>query len=99
MSVGEFLLNMSYSEQVSYMQMHFYAIIPELVQRINTGGRTPRCLAMSDCGEFLLVAHQHSHDVASFRRDSDSGTLSFINRLEANCAACVKFVKPELIRR
>jgi 6-phosphogluconolactonase (cycloisomerase 2 family) len=71
---------------------------PELVQRINTGGRTPRCLAMAECGEFLLVAHQHSHDVASFRRNSEDGTLSFINRIDANCAACVKLVRSELVR-
>lgn len=68
------------------------------MQRINTGGRTPRCLAMSDCGNFLLVAHQHSHDVASFCRSSEDGTLSYVNRLDANCAACVKLVKPELLK-
>ncbi|KAL7504880.1 hypothetical protein ACHAXN_004455 [Cyclotella atomus] len=70
----------------------------ELVQRINTGGKTPRCLAVTECGEFLLVAHQHSHDVASFRRDLQDGTLTFINRLDANCAACVKLARSELVK-
>lgn len=69
----------------------------ELVQRIKTGGRTPRCLAMSECGEFLLVAHQHSHDVSSFQRSSEDGKLTFVNKLPANCAACVKLVRSDMI--
>lgn len=70
----------------------------ELVQRIPTEGRTPRCLAMSECGSYVLVAHQHSHDVASFSRCSESGMLTYVNRLNANCASCVKLVRPEMMR-
>jgi 6-phosphogluconolactonase (cycloisomerase 2 family) len=69
----------------------------ELKQQIHTGGRTPRCLTMSECGEFLLVANQQSHDVTSFRRCSESGKLVFVNRLDVNCAACVKLLRPKQI--
>ena len=69
----------------------------ELVDRIPTHGRTPRCLEMSECGKFVLVAHQHSHDVSSFKRNERNGKLTFVNKLDVNCAACVKLVRPEKI--
>lgn len=64
----------------------------ELVQRISTEGRTPRCLCMSECGKFLLVAHQHSHDVSSFERNKDDGKLSLVDRITLPNAACVKLL-------
>jgi len=69
----------------------------KLVQRISTQGVTPRCLGMSGCGEFLLVCHQHSHDVSSFQRNGDDGTLTFVNKLDVNCAACVKLVRADTV--
>ncbi|KAL7549422.1 hypothetical protein ACHAWF_012693, partial [Thalassiosira exigua] len=71
----------------------------ELVQRISTRGITPRCLCMSPCGNVLLVAHQHSHDVTSFKRDERAGALDYVDRLEVPNAACVKLVRPERIGR
>ena len=67
------------------------------VQRISTNGLTPRCLCMSECGKFILVAHQHSHDVSSFGRNEYDGTIAFIDRLEAPNAACVKLIRPDEI--
>ncbi|KAL9190653.1 hypothetical protein ACHAXT_000359 [Thalassiosira profunda] len=67
----------------------------KLVQRVSREGITPRCLCMSECGRFILVAHQHSHDISSFRRNGSDGTLAFVNRLEVPNAACVKLVRPE----
>ena len=67
----------------------------ELVQRISTHGRTPRCLCMSDCGNFLLVAHQHSHDVSSFERNEVDGSLLFVDRIKLPNAACVKLIRAE----
>ena len=69
----------------------------KLVQRVSTEGITPRCLCMSECGQFILIAHQHSHDISSFRRNGSDGTLAFVNRLEVPNAACVKLVRPERI--
>jgi 6-phosphogluconolactonase (cycloisomerase 2 family) len=65
------------------------------VQRVSTRGITPRCLCMSDCGKFILVAHQHSHDVSSFRRNETDGSIAFVHRLDAPNAACVKLIRPD----
>ena len=67
----------------------------ELIQRISTQGRTPRCLCMSDCGQFLLVAHQHSHDVTSFERNEVNGTLSLVDRIQLPSASCVKLIRAD----
>lgn len=69
----------------------------ELVQRISTKGLTPRCLCMSECGEFILVAHQHSHEISSFRRNESDGTISHVDQLEVPNAACVKLIRPDQI--
>ena len=68
----------------------------KLIQRIPTG-LTPRCLCMSDCGDHILVANQHSHEIQSFQRSKNDGKITFIDRLEVPNAACVKLVHPELI--
>ena len=67
----------------------------ELVQRISTEGRTPRCLCMSDCGQFLLVAHQHSHDVSSFERNEVNGKLALVDRITLPNAACIKLIRAD----
>lgn len=69
----------------------------KLVQRMPTDGLTPRCLCMTECGKFILVAHQHSHDITSFQRNDSDGTLVFLDRLEVPNAACVKLTRPEQI--
>ncbi len=65
------------------------------VQRVSTRGLTPRCLCMSDCGKFIIVAHQHSHDISSFRRNESDGSIAFVDRLNVPNAACVKLIRPD----
>lgn len=60
------------------------------IRRIPTTGLTPRCLSVSPGGEFLLICHQHSHDVCCFQIDENEGNLTFIDKIEVPCAACVK---------
>jgi len=99
--------------------LRFIRRIPHLrfIRRIPSGGRTPRCLTLSECGKLLLVAHQHSHDICSFRITTDTSNyidvsevdgrgcnddeneyncddvmLTFVDRIDAPCAACVKMV-------
>ena len=67
----------------------------QLVQRVSTEGLNPRCLCMSECGQFVLVAHQHSHDVSSFQRNETIGTITFVDRIEVPNAACVKLIRPD----
>jgi len=69
----------------------------DLVQRIPTEGLTPRCLCVPECGAFILVAHQHSHEITSFSRSKDDGHLELVDRLEFPNAACVKLVKRDMI--
>lgn len=69
----------------------------KMVQRVPTNGITPRCLCMSECGNFMLVAHQHSHEITSFARSKSDGTIQLVDRLELPNAACVKLIRPELI--
>lgn len=56
--------------------------------RIPTGGITPRCLTV--CGDILLVAHQHSHDITSFRINEATGELVVVDKIDAPLAACIK---------
>jgi 6-phosphogluconolactonase (cycloisomerase 2 family) len=67
----------------------------KFVQRASTNGLTPRCLCMSECGKFIIVAHQHSHDIASFQRNEGDGRIAFIDRLDVPNAACVKLIRPD----
>ncbi len=69
----------------------------KLIQRVSTDGITPRCLCMSECGQFVLVAHQHSHDISSFQRNETDGKVIFIDRIEVPNAACVKLIRPQMI--
>jgi 6-phosphogluconolactonase len=42
---------------------------------IKTGGRTPRSFAISDDGNYVVVANQNSHELVSFRRSGSDGSL------------------------
>jgi 6-phosphogluconolactonase len=64
----------------------------ELMERVSTGGKTPRCLCMSPEGDFLLIAHQHSHDITCFQIDKDNGKLTITDKLEHPLAACLKLI-------
>ena len=59
--------------------------------RVSTGGQTPRCLTVYK--DLLLVCHQHSHDVTSFRIHPDTGLLNFADKIEVPLASCIKVVE------
>ncbi|MDR3435100.1 lactonase family protein [Telmatospirillum sp.] len=64
-----------------------------LVNRIATGGRTPRNFAISPDGNILLVANQDSNNVTAFRVDRDSGRLTAIReRLPVASPSCLLFL-------
>lgn len=46
------------------------------VHHIASGGKTPRCFALSPDGTWLLAAHQDSDDIFSFKVDPATGKLS-----------------------
>ena len=53
----------------------------KLVQRVATHGEKPRDFNLSPDGRWLVVANLNSHTLALFRRDTDTGELTF-ERLE-----------------
>ena len=60
-------------------------------QRISSGGLTPRSISLTPDGSLLLVAHQHSHDVTSFRVSLLNGELTSTGHsAHVPCASCVK---------
>ncbi|WP_129715171.1 lactonase family protein [Pedobacter sp. SYP-B3415] len=64
-----------------------------LVQRISSGGRTPRNFAISPDGKYLLAAHQTTNDIILFSRDSKTGLLSPAwVKLEVPAPVFLKFI-------
>ncbi|MGD9633496.1 MAG: lactonase family protein [Pirellulales bacterium] len=76
-----------------------YAIEPangnlEFLQRIATGGTTPRNFALDPSGQWLLVANQNSGDIRVFRIGSDGQLSPTDNRAAVPAAVCLQFVAP-----
>lgn len=55
----------------------------EWVERVKTGGDMPRNFILTKDGKYLLVAHQASHNITVFERDTQSGRLTKL-ALETN---------------
>ena len=55
----------------------------ELVQRVSTHGDNPRDINLSPDGRWLIAANLNSHTLALYRRNTDTGKLTF-ERLEEN---------------
>ena len=56
-----------------------FAITPQgltFLQRINSGGKTPRHMTLSPDGKYLLAANLDSANVTVFRRDEETGSLA-----------------------
>lgn len=54
-------------------------------------GDGPRNFSLSPDGSFLLVANQHSNNIISFKRDSDTGLLEFVDEIQAPNPVCLLF--------
>jgi 6-phosphogluconolactonase len=64
-----------------------------LIERVPTGGKTPRNFAIDPSGEWLLAANQDSNTLATFRIDKQSGRLSATWQLiKINSPTMVDFV-------
>ncbi|MEP3048208.1 MAG: lactonase family protein [Roseibium sp.] len=62
------------------------------VQNISSGGATPRSLALTPCGRWLLSANQDSDHIAVFARDLPTGTLiPGPGPIELGTPMCIKF--------
>lgn len=64
----------------------------ELIQRVSSGGKTPRGFALHRRGAWMLVANQGADEVVVFRRDARNGKLTMTDHaLAAPMAASVSF--------
>lgn len=54
-------------------------------------GVWPRNFALTADGEYLLVANQHSNNLVSFKRDKQTGLLTYLDDIKADAPVCVLF--------
>ncbi len=52
---------------------------------------TPRNFSLSPDEKYLLVANQNSNSIVSFKRDTKTGLLEFIDEIEAPTPVCILF--------
>jgi len=63
----------------------------ELAGWNDSGGRTPRSMALSPSGRFMLVANQNSDEIIAFLLDEESGRpATRIDSLRIGTPMCVK---------
>ncbi len=64
----------------------------EHVETQNTLGRGPRNFVISPNGKYVLVAHQYTHNIVVFNRDTTTGKLSDSgNRILVDSPVCLVF--------
>lgn len=62
------------------------------VERVNSGGKTPRFFEIDPTGKFLLSANQDSDQVTIFRRDIKTGKLTDTGKkIEVGAPTCLVF--------
>ena len=54
-------------------------------------GDWPRNFALSPNNEFLLVANQRSENIVSFKRDKNTGLLTFVEEVKVPSPVCILF--------
>ncbi|WP_159022700.1 lactonase family protein [Formosa sp. L2A11] len=57
----------------------------------STRGKTPRNFALSPNEDFLVVANKNSDNLISYKRDQDSGLLTFVDEIKAPTPSCILF--------
>jgi len=63
-----------------------------LVGREDVKGDWPRNFTIDPTGKFLLVANQKSDNISVFKRDSEKGTLTFLNEQKLSKPVCLVFL-------
>lgn len=63
----------------------------ELISQESTRGIYPRNFAFSPDEDFLLVANQKSQNIVAFKRNSETGELTFTDEVKAFAPVCVLF--------
>jgi 6-phosphogluconolactonase len=58
---------------------------------VSVHGDWPRNFSLSPNEDFLIVANQRSNNLVSFKRDKDTGLLTYSHELEAPSPVCILF--------
>lgn len=62
------------------------------VNRVPSGGKTPRNFALTPDGSFLLAGHKNGDEIAVFKRDARTGLLTATGgKIQVPHAVCLKF--------
>ena len=60
-------------------------------EQVVQGIDSPSFLCLSPDGRFLLVANQDTNTIVSFKRDQETGLLTFQDEIEAPTPVCILF--------
>ncbi|HEY5510336.1 MAG TPA: lactonase family protein [Prolixibacteraceae bacterium] len=63
----------------------------KLIGHEDTRGETPRNFTLTPDGTFLLVANQNTNNIVAFRRNSETGMLTFTDQINAYKPVCLLF--------
>jgi 6-phosphogluconolactonase len=63
----------------------------KLIANVSVSGKNPRNFALSPDEKLLLVANQTTNNIVSFKRDRDTGLLSFLSEIDAPKPVCILF--------
>lgn len=58
-----------------------------------TRGKNPRNFSLSTVENYLIVANQDSDNLVSFKRNIQTGLLSFVSEVKAPTPVCILFIK------
>lgn len=63
----------------------------QLIEHVDTAGNHPRNFAISDCGNFLLVANQFTNNITIFKRNIKTGSLTKLpNQITVNSPSSIQ---------
>ena len=63
----------------------------KLIGHEDSRGAMPRNFTLTPDGTFLLVANQNTNNIVAFRRNGETGALTFTDQINANKPVCLLF--------
>lgn len=79
-----------YQSRISSFKIDSMTKIPIFIDSYSTEGNFPRDFHITDCGQWLIAANQHSNNITSFKRDNEDGSLVYTGySLEIDTPVCI----------
>lgn len=63
----------------------------KFIERVSVHGKHPRNFSLSKDNRFLIVANRDTNNICSFKRNLETGKLTFIDEIKAPRATCILF--------